>query len=572
MSFYIFLARFGYLKSYTSKLMVVAFAGTHIPLLTLLIYFVNSTSVAPDAKLQIVGISLVATLMGTAATLLALHNLLSPIGLTALALRNYWNKQQLPNLPTQYTDEAGILMANTTQIVKQLDDFMRYIADYDSLTGLPNRELFKSRLKREILAGQSQSKIVVFVVDINGFKGLNTVEGDEVGNRVLRAIAQRLIDYTGSSDALARLGNDEFALFEKDVSALEPAFSTAQEILSLLNQPYSEILPDLHITASIGVAVYPTDSGTADQLIANAYTALQQVKHRNNSYQFYSPQIATALQKHLRLAKDLRLAVAKNQLSLHYQPRIDWRSSEMASVECLVRWHHPELGQISPAEFIPIAEETGLIVPIGEWILRTACQQNKSWQRSGLKPFTVAVNLSACQIESPGLVDLVQLVLAETELAPQFLELEVTESLLMGNIAPTLAVLEDLHSKGITLALDDFGTGYSSLSYLRKFPFDILKIDQSFVKDMVRSADAAEVIRAIVSLAKGLHLGLIAEGVETEEQLSQIKTYGCYEIQGYYFSRPLTASVLTQLLYQPDPWKGKPREENERRSPQLVVS
>lgn len=233
---------------------------------------------------------------------------------------------------------------------------------------------------------------------------------------------------------------------------------------------------------------------------------------------------------------------------LHYQPRVDWRSGEIVGAESLIRWQHPELGMVSPVEFIPIAEETGLIVPIGEWILRTACQQNKSWQRSGLKPFPIAVNLSVRQIEDTDLADFVQLVLQETELAPQFLELEVTESLLIGDIDHTLSTLETLHEQGITLALDDFGTGYSSLSYLRKFPFDILKIDRSFVSDMVCSSDAAEVVRAIVALAKGLKLGLIAEGVETEEQLNQIKTYDCYEIQGYYFSLPLTADKFTELL------------------------
>ncbi|WP_141242194.1 GGDEF domain-containing phosphodiesterase [Leptolyngbya sp. BC1307] len=535
--------------------MVVAFLGTHVPLLTLLFYFISSSAIAPDDRLRILGIALLATLMGTAATLLALHNLLSPIGLTAFSLRNYWDKQQLPTLPTQYTDDAGILMANATQIVKQLDDVLRYVTDYDRLTGLPNRELFKSRLQKEISTIQPQQRITVFIVDVDGFKDLNTVEDDEVGNRILRAIAQRLTDYADGSGTLARLGNDEFALFQKGALASEPGFSTAQNILRAINQPYPEISPSLYITASIGISIYPTDSDTADRLIADAYTALQQANHKSDNYQFYSPEIAIALQKHLRLAKDLRSALANNQLLLHYQPRIDWRSSQMVGVECLIRWQHPELGWVSPAEFIPIAEETGLILPIGEWILRTACQQNKAWQRSGLKPFAMAVNLSARQIESPGLVDFVQLVLRETELAPKFLELEVTESLLMGNTEPTLAVLESLHSKGIALALDDFGTGYSSLSYLRKFPFDTLKIDQSFVKDMVHSADAAEVIRAIVSLAKGLRLGLIAEGIETEEQLNQIKTYDCHEVQGYYFSKPLPAEELTRRLQQPHPWQ-----------------
>ena len=551
MNFYIFLSRFSYLKSYESKLMVVAFAGTHIPLLTLLLYFISSTAVSPDDKLSILLIALIATLMGTAATLLALHSLLSPIGLTAQALANYRHRQQIPNLPTQYTDDAGILMANTTQTIQRLDSVIHYIEDYDNLTGLPNRKLFKSQLKRELLVHQNR-QLTLFIIDIDGFQNLNASESHEVGDQVLRAIAQRLSQYADRSTFLARLGNDEFAIFQKNTTAESSGLSTAQAILDLVNQPYSHISLDLHVTASIGIAIYPGDGNMPDQIIASAYTALQQAKRQGKRYQVYSSEIAAALQKRVKLANELRKALENNQLLLHYQPRVDWRSGEIVGAECLVRWQHPDLGRVSPADFIPIAEETGLIVPIGEWILRTACQQNKSWQRSGLTPFSIAVNLSARQIEDTALVDFVRQVLKETELAPEFLELEVTESLLIGDIEHTLSILEALHEQGVALALDDFGTGYSSLSYLRKFPFDILKIDQSFVKDMVHSSDAMEVVSAIVALAKGLRLGLIAEGVETEEQLNRIKAYDCYEIQGYYFSPPLAAEKFTELLHRSD--------------------
>lgn len=555
MNFYFFLSRLGYLKSYKSKLMVVAFVGTHIPLLTLLFYFISTTAVPLATKLQIIGVALIATLIGTAATLLALHNLLEPVGTTAQALKNYWNQKRLPNLPTQYTDDVGILMASTTQIVRKLDNFICRLEDYDELTDLPNRKLFKSRLLKEISAIESQQRVTVYLIDIDSFQSLNAIEGDAVGDQVLRLIAQRLTHYMSDEDRLARLGNDEFALFKTSDSALKNGYTTVQEIHTLLNQPGEGIISDLHLTASIGISVYPTDGQKPEPLIANAYAALQRAKQAgNNSHQFYSAELADALQKRLRLANDLKYALEREQLFLCYQPRVDWRRNEMVGVECLVRWQHPELGRVSPAEFIPIAEETGLILPIGEWILKTACQQNQDWQQIGLPPFTVAVNLSARQIEQPGLVNFIQSVLDETGLAPQFLELEMTESLLIGNIDHTLVVLESLHDKGITLALDDFGTGYSSLSYLRKFPFDILKIDQAFVKDMVHSPDAAEITRAIVALAKGLRMGLIAEGVETETQLNQIKTYGCYEIQGYYFSPPLSVAELFRLLQQPNPW------------------
>ena len=439
-------------------------------------------------------------------------------------------------------------MANTTQTIRRLDSVIRYIEDYDNLTGLPNRKLFKTQLKQELSATQNR-QITLFIIDIDGFQNLNASESHEVGDQVLRSIAQRLSQFFDPSTFPARLGNDEFAIFQKHTAAESIGLSTAQTILDLVNQPYTHISPDLHVTASVGIAIYPGDGHTPDQIIASAYTALQQAKRQGRRYQVYSSEIAAALQKRLKLANELRKALENNQLLLHYQPRVDWRSGEIVGAECLVRWQHPDLGRVSPADFIPIAEETGLIVPIGEWILRTACQQNKSWQRSGLTPFPIAVNLSARQIEDIALVDFVQQVLKETGLAPEFLELEVTESLLIGDIEHTLSILEALHEQGVALALDDFGTGYSSLSYLRKFPFDVLKIDQSFVKDIVHSRDAMEVVSAIVALAKGLRLGLIAEGVETEEQLDRIKAYDCYEIQGYYFSPPLAAEKFTELLH-----------------------
>lgn len=536
--------------------MVVAFAGTHIPLLALLFYFISTTTIAADDKLRVIAIALVATLIGTAATLLALHSLLSPVGKTASALRDYWREKKLPDLPTKYTDDAGVLMANTTQIVKKLDDLIRRLEDYDELTGLPNRKVFKSQLAQAIATVKPQQQIAVYVIDIDGFQSLNGVEGNGTGDRLLRAIAQRLIGYTGSEDSLARLGNDEFAIFHSSDNVSEFDFSIAQEIIALLSEPYEDLSSNLRVSVSLGISIYPTDGGDAERLIATAYTALQQAKRKgNSSYEFYSAELAAVLKKRLRLANDLGRALENDQLFLHYQPRIDLRKNEMVGVECLVRWQHPELGRVSPAEFIPLAEETGLILPIGEWILKQACAQNKAWQKAGLPTFTVAVNLSARQIEHPGLAERVQQVLNDTELEPRFLELEVTESLLMGDIDHTLSVLQALHNKGISLALDDFGTGYSSLSYLRKFPFDILKIDQAFVKDMVHSADAAEVTRAIVALAKGLQMGLIAEGIETEDQLNQIKGYDCPEVQGYYFSKPVLATEIADLLKTSNPWK-----------------
>ena len=542
--------------------MVVAFIGTHVPLLAILFYFLNTATVAPSEKVRIATVALIATLAGTAITLFALHSLLSPIGAAAQALKNYWSQNQLPNLPTDFSDDAGVLMANTTEIIKKLDDFIHYIEDYDSLTGLPNRKVFQSKIQTAIASVQPEQKITLFLLDIDDFKDINTAESHTVGDRILRAIAHRLSQCTDCSQSLARIGSDEFAILKTTFQG-EPDFLTAKDLLSIIDQPYPNISANFPVTASIGISVYPTDEHSldqniCDQLIANAYTGLQKAKAKgNNNYEFYSDGMTAAVQKRLKLTNDLRSALENNQLFLHYQPRVDWRSGEMVGAECLVRWQHPELGTMLPAEFIPIAEETGLILPISEWLLKTACQQNKVWQRSGLKPFTVAVNLSARQIEQSNLADFVRRTLEETDLAPEFLELEVTESLLIGNIEHTLSVLTALHNQGVVLALDDFGTGYSSLSYLRRFPFDVLKIDRSFVRDMVHSADVAAITKAVGALAQGLQLGLVAEGVETEEQLNQIKTYGCHEIQGYYFSRPLSVAALSQLLRGPNPWQDK---------------
>ncbi|MEL7142761.1 MAG: EAL domain-containing protein [Cyanobacteria bacterium J06643_4] len=586
MDFYIFLSRFGLLKNYKSKIMLVAFIGTHIPLLAILFYLVSGSAAGLESQIRILIVAIAATLSGTAATLLAIHQLLSPVSATARALQDYEEKQQLPSLPSGYSDEAGILMANTQRIVTKLDSFINFIRDYDALTGLPNRSVFKTNLQKEIdkqTSAQQNSaqqtaaqQISVFLIDIDGFKGLNTLLGDKACDRILHELSQRLTTLANQTGHLARIGNDEFALLQittnshtlEATDSLRDNVSVAESILELLSQPYPESSSELHITASIGIAVHSIDGDCAETLIAHAYSALQQAKKKScNTYQFYSPALIAALQKRMTLAQDLRKAIEKGELFLHYQPRIDCRNNQMVGVECLVRWQHSTLGLISPMEFIPIAEETGLIVSMGEWILREACKQNKVWQALVRSPFTVAVNLSARQIEYPGLVDAIKQILKETDLPPELLELEVTESLLMENTKETLTVLQAIHQQGIALALDDFGTGYSSLNYLRKYPFDILKIDQSFVRDIVHSQDAVEVTRAIVALAKGLQLDLIAEGVETQEQLTQIKAYDCHEIQGYFFSPPISAKALTERLVRPREWGSQAKASSSQKNP-----
>jgi len=553
MRLYNFLSRLGYPGSYKSKIMTVAVVCTQVPMTGLLLY----CFIAPNAGIQnsatLISIGAIISLAGTTLGLWAINHLLFPISATASALTDYQKHKTLPSLPTHYSDDAGVLMASTTKTLQQLDSLLRYVKEYDNLTSLPNRKVFESQLEKEVADLSVGQRVTVFLLDIDGFKGLNTLAGNVMGDSILCAIARRLSHTANQpnwqASCIARIGNDEFALFKKDSLSTENDQALAQALLIQLSEVYPDIPTHLNITVSIGIATYPADSSDAQQLIANAYTALQQAKQKgHNSYHLYSVALAQKLQKRSQLANDLRQAVQKNQLFLRYQPRIDWRDGKMVGVECLVRWRHPKLGIISPIDFISIAEETGLINPIGQWILKTACAQTKAWQEANLPKFTIAVNLSARQIETANFQQVVQQTLQETGLEAKYLELEVTEGLLLGDTHRISSVLQSLHDQGIAIALDDFGTGYSSLSYLRKFPFDILKIDKAFVRDIVESKEAEEVTRAIVSLAKGLNLGLIAEGVETEEQLDKIKGYGCNEIQGYYFSRPLSSRQLAKFV------------------------
>lgn len=566
MLFYKLLSNIRFLKSYNSKIISVALLSANLPWLTLALMLVTHKSdIAADFRWQLLASLALESLVGTTITFLALRSLLKPVQVTAEALSHYQATNQLPKLPTKYTDAAGTLMAGATQIIGKLDGLVRHLEYHDEVTGLANRKLFQMNLEEQIVRLHAAQVISVFVIDIDGFKGVNTVENDEFGNRLLQAVGERLSAHFRQVGFVARLGNDEFALSIVELNDNEQSFAVVQNILNLLSQPFDNLGSKSHcITASVGACSYPTDGKNAAQLIANAYAGLEQAKLRGcNNYQFFYADISTSLHKQLKLENDLKVALEKDQLFLQYQPRVDSRTGRIKGVEGLVRWRHPELGFIPPNDFIGIAERTGDIFSIGEWILKTACQQNKAWQQAGLPPIRVAVNLSARQIEQPGLVNLVQNTLAETNLSADFLELEVTESLMMKNVSSSLSALTQLHQLGITLSLDDFGTGYSSLSYLRRFPFDTLKIDRAFTQDLLSSVEATKVTQAITSLAKGLGMGVVAEGVETEDQLEAIEGYGCYEIQGYYFSKPLLPEHITALLEKPHPFKPSKQDVQE---------
>ncbi|MEH2322265.1 MAG: bifunctional diguanylate cyclase/phosphodiesterase [Nostoc sp.] len=549
---YSFLANFGWLKkSYTAKIMLVAFLGTHVPLLTLLLSFLVSNSYSLEMAARVMIIALLATLAGTAVTLYALNHLLKPVILTSATLQNYLNTKTLPELPTEFADEAGTLMADTSQTLHKLDELIHYISNYDDLTGLPNRDLFCDRL-HEILSKpeNNQRLVAVFLLSIDDFTGISHGLEHETTNLLLRAVAQRLSTCIAQTDILAHLSRDEFALVRTEIHSLESVIKLSQLLLSTLSKTFSVEGNSIRITASIGMTINGiNDRNSVDQLLQQAHIALYQAKQQGRSqYQFYSPEINAQLQERLTLENELHGALERNEMLVYYQPLVDLHSGQITAVEALIRWQHPTLGMISPAKFIPIAEANGAIVPIGEWVLRTACAQTRAWQLAGFTPIRMSVNLSARQFEQPYLVEVINQILEETELQASDLELEVTESFLMGNIERSIKTLKQLRELGILLALDDFGTGYSSLSYLKRFPVNILKIDQSFVHDVMSNSDSATVTNAIIALAKSLRLTITAEGIETQEQLDYLKMQGCEEGQGYYFSRPVPADIIAPML------------------------
>ncbi len=536
--------------------MAVAFCGTHVPLLTLLVYFLVINSFSFAATLRILGIALIATLIGTGITLYALHKLLTPIVLTYLAQRAYINEKKLPNLPTKYTDEVGILMADTVQTITKLDEVIDHLTNYDAITSLPNRVLFAERLQQALLRTQEKNRLLaVMALKLNNFREINNGMGNSASNQLVRVVAQRLSGSISSLDLLCRISSDEFAIALTELTASEDVVSLCESLLERLALPINLNGNQITPLASIGIAIYPFDGDSPEQLLRSAHTAVDEADRTvPNNYQFYSANMNSQLQERLALESHLRYALQRNELQLHYQPRVDIHNNTIVSVEALLRWQNRKLGFVSPAKFIPIAEANGLIIPIGEWVLRTACIQNKMWQEAGLEPIRVAVNLSARQLAQPNLVQLVSSILEETQLNPAYLELEVTESLMMDNVEKSMSVLQQLHELGVQLALDDFGTGYSSLNYLRRFPIDTLKIDRSFVREIVSNSHDAAVTNTIITLAKSLDLNITAEGVETKEQYEYIKAQGCHEIQGYYFSPPITSLAMTALLKKSQRW------------------
>jgi diguanylate cyclase (GGDEF)-like protein len=414
------------------------------------------------------------------------------------------------------------------------------MANYDQLTGLPNRAQLEARAKYALsLAQRNHGLLGVIFLDLDRFKDINDTLGHSIGDALLVEAAKRMKTVVREEDTVSRLGGDEFILLLPGVDARGAAL-VAQKMLDTIAQPYLIEPYDLNVTASMGIALYPEDGSDLETLSKNADAAMYRAKQAGrNDFRFYTAEMQARSGRNLQLVNALRHALAANQLQLVYQPQLSMSDGRIIGAEALLRWYHPELGQVSPAEFIPVAEDSGLILPIGEWVLRTAALQVKRWMDEGSAPLIMAVNLSAVQFRHVDLPELVSRILDETGLPPEYLELELTEGVAMHDPQGAIAVMNDLHDRGIRLSIDDFGTGYSSLSYLKKFKVYKLKIDQSFVRDISTDPEDKAIVSAIISMAQRLGMQTIAEGVETAGQLSFLREQGCDEVQGYYYSKPL---------------------------------
>jgi diguanylate cyclase (GGDEF)-like protein len=457
----------------------------------------------------------------------------------------------------------GRLRKERERYKEQLEDLLRErtaqvnrLAFYDPCTELPNRFLFEDRLSQTLAASDSDQTVAVLFITLDQFKKVNDTLGHNQGDHLLALTADRLKNLISERDTVARFGSDEFALLLTQVSDSTAVSDVMAGIVESLRSPFDVNGNEVFATLSVGVALFPQHGIDGHALLKNAGAALYRAKRAGgNTCMFYSPDMQERASQRFRLETGLRRALDNNEFVLRYQPRVCIDTQRITGVEALLRWEHPQLGTISPAEFIPLAEDTGLIIPIGEWVLRTACLQNREWQQRGLEPVRIAVNISARQFQQADIAKVVVTALDTAKISPQDLELELTESSIMNNADFAVKVLTELKQMGVEITVDDFGTGFSSLGYLKRLPLDALKIDQSFVRDATTDPDDAALVMAVVTLGHNMRLKVIAEGVETEEQLRFLHLLRCDEIQGYLFSRPVAASELAKMLKKNEPLK-----------------
>ncbi len=440
--------------------------------------------------------------------------------------------------------------AEDVTIRKGAEQRMQFLAYYDALTRLPNRTLFDVQLIDALAAARwNQRKAALLLLELDRFKIINDSLGHSFGDRLLQEIAERIKVGVGDQGVVARVGGDEFAILLSNVADDSDAALIARSVIAELNGKFSFLGHSLNITCNIGISMFPTNGADAQAIRENADVALYSAREDGpNKFRFFTEEMNVQILERLTLENSLGLALDRNELFLVYQPQVDMRTGTITGLEALLRWQHPQMGLVPPARFIGVAENSGMIVRIGEWVLRTACAQAKKWQDAGLPAVPVAVNVSAVQFRQQGFPDLVRGVLTSTGLEPKYLELELTESLLLDNADVMFTILQELREMGVKLAIDDFGTGYSSLGYLRQFQVNRLKIDRSFVKDVAINPDDAAITTAIINMAKALNLEVLAEGVETEAQISFLRGQHCFEIQGYYFSKPVDVDKIVEQL------------------------
>jgi diguanylate cyclase (GGDEF)-like protein/PAS domain S-box-containing protein len=432
--------------------------------------------------------------------------------------------------------------------IKQSQEQLEYLANYDPLTGLGNRNLFLTHLKTGIeRAARHERKLALVFIDLDNFKVINDTLGHDVGDVLLAEVARRLKAVVRQEDVVCRLGGDEFTVYVEDFADPQALASTAQRLVQTVSEPFQISGHDIFVSASVGISIYPNDGTTISELVKNADTAMYKVKEQGrNGFQFFREDMNARAFERLVFVSGLRRALERSEFRVAYQPQVDLRDGRVRGAECLLRWNHPDLGEVSPGSFIPVAEETGLIVPIGEWVLHRVCRQLHDWGRS--VGGRISVNVSARQFRQPELVEAIRRSVNEVGIATELLGIELTESALIDDPETAAITIGRLKDMGLTISLDDFGTGYSSLSYLKRFPIDCLKIDRSFVRDIATDPDDAAIVTAIITMAQSLKLDVVAEGVETQEQLDFLRARGCAAAQGYYFSRPLPAERLAEWL------------------------
>jgi diguanylate cyclase (GGDEF)-like protein len=494
--------------------------------------------------------------LGHSDRLLVLRKPAEPIEVLqcATALSRKWENDKLVKEHVLRLEEV---ITTRTQGLEAANQQLRHLATHDALTGLPNRVLLDDRLQQAIAhADRDMRSFALLVCDLDRFKLINDSLGHRAGDELLQEVARRLSTVVRTADTVARFGGDEFVLIGTSIGDAADAEALAARVMDVLQAPVRIAAIDIHTSPSIGIAMYPDDGVSMQALLAHADAAMYSAKQNGRgNFRRYAPGMDAGTEESVQLESDLHNAVTQNQFELYYQPKVDTRTGEVRSAEALIRWVHPTRGIVSPAEFIPLAEECGLIGTIGGWVIREACRQTRAWQLDGVPTLRVSVNLSASQFRDSGLVDSIRTALEDADLQARYLEVELTESAVMSDPEKSIAILEQLSAMGVLVSVDDFGTGYSSMSYLRRFPIDKLKIDRVFIDEIVSRPEDASIVRAIVSLAHSLRLKVVAEGVETPAQLDFLKTAGCDEYQGYHFSRPLPAADFERLIresHQPD--------------------